>query len=446
MDNPTVQNNTAAQQGPIQPQGEKVLPEPTIPSQAPKPQKQKKLKKKRVFSISTAVKFIFISLLIITIAGGMTYMFAGDELMRLLSNAGLIALKEPQPPEEPPKPIVTDPEDPDDDGWKEFIHRNHEFAMSYPVDSLFLEPEAYGSGLDTYTVIYSGENQNKQVIAEVDVEDGYMVQISVFKDLLNQNVEETALQKRAAYLARCATAATYSDIVDIELAGVKGKGFEVRNCDQDYIENFLIWKNTLYEFTQVYKGDIGYQQLYKNTTRELLDKFEFINIIQPSPQETWETKNFENLFTFKYPLELDANCCTLTGPLSPTAQKIIVLADPESVTEGGGTRFSGFGVFVDTIPTDTEYNQYLEMQKNLLKENYEVIIGKIPETAEEGVLVGGVPGILLKNYAWWGDIIYVQVPNKPRVLVIVKTELTPGEMSEIINTVLPTFDFQAVQP
>ena len=49
--------------------------------------------------------------------------------------------------------------------------------------------------------------------------------------------------------------------------------------------------------------------------------------------------------------------------------------------------------------------------------------------------------MILKGYAWWGDVILLQFTNSPVILVMSKTEFVPGSFKEIFNGILSTFEF-----
>jgi hypothetical protein len=394
------------------------------------------------FGISKSTIFIIVSLLLIAAVGYFAYSVSGGNVNSFINNlmekfTG--SQNEITPEDETQVPVIV-AEQSSDSGMKEYLDVKHEFLLTYPGEATLRLP-GENEAFDTYTLIFKGNRQVGAIETEDDLEDGYIVKISVFPKILNRDLENVALQKRNTYIIKCPDTATFSDIENGLISGAEAKIFEITNCGADVKESFAIKGDTLFEIAQIHKGDLGYEQIYKNATQEIIDNFKFTNIISPTPKETWQTFNTRYGFSFKYPQEMDSVCCTVEGPISAGVVKMIVLADPDSVLDVDGKTFNGFGVFYDPNTENLDGQTYLTNQKNLLEENYKVIIGKAPEGREDKITVGGVEATRFRGYAWWGDMIYVPVPGSQTFVVIAKTELNEGELDSVFADFLSTFSF-----
>jgi hypothetical protein len=60
------------------------------------------------------------------------------------------------------------------------------------------------------------------------------------------------------------------------------------------------------------------------------------------------------------------------------------------------------------------------------------------------VQIGGYDAYKLVNYAWWGDVIYMNHPNSDAdyFLVFVMPNGVSEDFKSVINGVLKTFDFE----
>lgn len=342
-------------------------------------------------------------------------------------------------PQTPFKPEVIPPTS--SGGWVDKDIEKYEFSLSYPDSATFIGPGVTNQDVDVYSVVFGGTNQKGQIVEDSDLNDGYIFRVSAFPNVQNKNLNNIAIQKRNSMLIKCPETARFSNIETTEIVGAETKYFDITNCDQNYIYSFVIKGDTLYELVQIYKGDIGYDQFYRKTTDEIVDRFKFTNIIAPSPKETWAVfDSRRQSFLFRYPKELDSTCCTIDGPISSTANKLIVLADGDSVITTKSRGYNGFGLFEDRNLDNLTFEEYLENQRRLLRENYKIVIGRAsPETKEHIVSVGGVDGVLLEGYAWWGDILFIPIPDSKEIIIFSVTEVNDGEMDSLFNEILSTF-------
>ncbi|EKD99730.1 MAG: hypothetical protein ACD_22C00188G0001, partial [uncultured bacterium] len=130
---------------------------------------------------------------------------------------------------------------------------------------------------------------------------------------------------------------------------------------------------------------------------------------------------------------MDKTCCNTNGPVYGDAKRIVVFGDKRSYDANNGKSFNGFGIYIDENAKGISFEEYMETQKLSLKEDYKVITGKKPDTSEAKVNVGSIEATLLKGYAWWGDVVYLQIPNTAKFMVLSKSETSPGVFDQIFD-------------
>lgn len=412
------------------------LPTPSPVEEVPAtPQKRVKLPSLHLNFLSKTNFFILFSLLVLALAAYVVYV--------LVLNAPPTFPQPEEPGQE--QPVVTPPsqtttQPSEKEGWVEYFNKSDEIMIAYPREAVFTEPKQLGQ-FNIYQVALTGPRQTKEISTDNDVEDGYIVKFLVQNSVTNTDLEQIALNKRNSYIINCPETATLTNITETTLSNFAAVTFSVENCTGNFIETFAVRDRTLVEVVQVYQGDIGYKQKYKNDSNEVVSKFTFTNMVQATPKETWITfTNTDYGIRFRHPTEMNSACCTLNGPISETAEKIIILADNRSVAQGQNQKFTGFGVFVERNKDAIGFREYVEKQKQLLKENYRVVVGKEPsQLTEEEVRIGGQPGVKLSGYAWWGDVYIVQLMNQRSLMIVSKTELNTGEFKDVFADILSSF-------
>ena len=83
----------------------------------------------------------------------------------------------------------------------------------------------------------------------------------------------------------------------------------------------------------------------------------------------------------------------------------------------------------------------MKSQKESLIEDFKLIKGTRPVTNEERVMIGEIEGVQLRGYAWWGDMIYLKLPNSNKFLILSKVESAPGQFDEAFSEILESFRF-----
>lgn len=411
---------------------------------------EKQLKPKKKAGTPKANIFIVVSLILVLGAGAFGFMLLNQQdfpfvtaLIESIRNTAQLPT-EPEPTQptepEPTQPTEPEPEPIDPEEIVEYNSPNFEFALYRRAKTKLIEPGSFNTQLDTYQILYEGPGQSEELTGPENLRDGYIFTLTVHKDVLNQDINQIALEKRNRYFLSCDSSATISNITERTISNRTAKTFSVENCGVDYIQSFFLRGGDLFEFNQIYRGDLGIRQIYKNETDEIVNKFTILNTIQPTPQNTW-TQYEERFMIFRHPAQLDKACCTVKGTESPTVKKLMVLADPKSLSGANNELFNGFGVFTDALKANQTIEQYIEDQRKLLVENYRVIIGKEPIVAEEVLSVGGQRAVFLRGYAWWGDIVITETPDKRNAIIFVLVEVDPGSFESIFREILTTVEF-----
>ncbi len=386
---------------------------------------------KRRFKIPLKIKLLLILLGILGFAGFIVFSKIKIEQMRSL----------PPKPVQQQEPITQ--EEPEKIVWLETGNSKDNFFLKYPSDTTLTLPpeEENGDKPRVYQIVYTGEKQYADLTDDNSLLDGYIFRVTVNKGVTNSNTADFTNGKAASYKQNCSALHTISDISEVNIDTIPSTTVSIYNCPVDIEEYFVFLNNYLYEITLVYRGDLGYKEKYKQTAREILNTFTFLSK-PPAPEKpNFETfYNREHRFSLVHPL-LDINCCNIQGPVKGEVERIVTFGDKKAYDESNGKAFNGFSIFIDINRSNLQFSDYLDIQKTALMEDYKVITGKRPEPSEGEVMVGNVKATLLKGYAWWGDMIFLQIPNTNKIMIISKVESSPVVFEEIFRTILSTFAF-----
>lgn len=202
----------------------------------------------------------------------------------------------------------------------------------------------------------------------------------------------------------------------------------------------------MYEIAQAYRGDVGFKQRYQAQTDLIREAFKFTNIIAPEPKDTWTKIVHGNPeLAVSYPSDWDDTCCNLRGPIAGEVTKYFVAVDPLSIGEDDQAVFNGLAAYSLTLKNDETYESFMAEQKELLKEEYRVVVGIEPEVSDETFEVNGFVWTHLTNYAWWGEIYFSYISDSNRVVVLVKSEEVPGKLDEVFSELLETVSYKFPQ-
>ena len=315
------------------------------------------------------------------------------------------------------------------------------FTLEYPLNSIFTPPSSFDE-TRTYTITYKGARQAEDITGEENLADGYIMKIVVHKDTINQNVRDITQRKRDSYQQICTAGFSPKDIKSTKIDTIDARNFIILNCPYDLKESFALLHGNLYEIVQIQRGDLGYIEKYKQETEKILSSFLFID--KPLAPELPTTKTYYNskhAFSFEHPL-MDETCCKINGPVFGNPEKQVILGDKETYDQSKGKSFDGFGVFIDLNKEHRTFEEYMEIQKATLQDEYKVITGKRPSNPQESeVEVGNVKAVMLKNYAWWGDMVYFQYPANDKFVIISKVDASKGSFDETFEVILESFKF-----
>jgi hypothetical protein len=349
-----------------------------------------------------------------------------------------------------PGPIVIEPDDKDEEPKKDKI--NPESIVEYSNDELKISLEHLRKAslfenventslTKRIEIVYDRNKENDDTRLE-NLSEGYIFRISSFTTSF-RSIDEITQVKKDAFVAMCPETATLTKTVGVNINGVDGRTFEVLNCEADYKVSYVVKNGLNYEFAQIFKGDIGYKQLYKAETENILRSVEFYpdEPIELGPTETYDSKNYR--LSFVYPRTLDAECCSITGPISSTANILLTLGETENRVNEDNYDIIGFFADRNTVG---DFNAYIEKQKSLLTDDYLVTMGQQPLNPQiRSVKVGDREGIMLRGYSWReNDLIYVDITptgKKNLVLVISIKNITGEGFEDITDSILDSFEF-----
>jgi hypothetical protein len=390
----------------------------------PTPPKSRKILKTMLFMVG--------ALIAILVAVGILYTYTDFIDLNGLTNSQVT------------DPVITSPQD-EITKLEEYVNTELEFSISYPQQADFTTSTSQNGDIETFQIAVAGPAQIDKIFNETNLMEGYIVKIIVHKNITNLDLELFSREKRNSFVVKCPATAKVSEITNTKVNFADARRFEVDECLVNYIETFVIRDNLVFEIMQVYKGDVGYKQIYKGQTEEIVQTFILTNTLAPSPVDTWTTYTDTgriSQFSFKYPQEFDTLCCTIAGPHSSTATKLIVIADPHTIVQGTDKRFNGLGIYTDRI---TDFDSYVAAQKLQFIESYKIVTGRNPQAIQSEIEIGGVKGVLLKDTAWWADIYFVPLPNLSSVLVIAKTTAVERGREQIIDEIISTFQLTSAE-
>ena len=138
---------------------------------------------------------------------------------------------------------------------------------------------------------------------------------------------------------------------------------------------------------------------------------------------------------------LEENASEMAKQKIQNLVKVTVLADPTRKNEAGEV-LDKVGIFA--VPKGSKsFVLFINEEKQSLIQEYKVVEGKSPMgLSEEVVLIGGVDGLKLVNYAWWGEVIYLDHPNADCFLVFVLPDGISDEFETVLSEIFDTFVFE----
>jgi hypothetical protein len=319
-------------------------------------------------------------------------------------------------------------------------------------------PEAkvytYSKPTSKLEIVYANNTEDFSKVSELNLNDGYIFRITPLA-LGVRDLQQIADIKNESFKLVCPATATVTKPQKTLLDTVDAMTFNVINCGVTYKVTYAPRFGIYYEVAQIYRGNIGIEQQYSSKTEELLKTFRFFpedNSVIYDPYITFWNEEFK--FIFKYPKTLDPKCCDINGPVTTKPEdirKIIVVGNPTTYKDK--INIDGLGVFADTgyYAQNTEFNAYVDKQKQTLVEDYKVVTGQLPITNESTVSVGKFVGTKLSGYSWMGnDLVYLAFPNNPTgrqiILVISSKGISGTDFQKSVDDMLSSFEFYKEKP
>ena len=227
-----------------------------------------------------------------------------------------------------------------------------------------------------------------------------------------------------------------------QVDGVDARTFEVNNCGSDFKVTYVVKNGLNYEFSQIFKGNLGYRQAYKAETENILRSVKFYPEETPDPGPTEEYYNKSLKFSFEYPRSLSKDCCEATGPASTKSVRLFTIGDENTYVDENN--LDAITIYEDSNK-EINFDAYIEKQKTLLVDDYIVTMGESPRPEIRAIKVGDKDAIMLRGYSWKGnDLIYLNISNDTRaskILVISIKNISGESFTNITNEILKSFKF-----
>jgi len=399
----------------------------TPPPTPPQPRPRSKFKfKKRYILLAVLITFIIIVV---------TVQELGKKRVEIIDQNPRFNVTQaptPTPEEEPAKQ------------WKSFTTSQHGITFSYSVEAYLEKSNPFSQDSPVYKAIFRGKRQDEGLITETNLSDGYIFKVTVNTNPENRSLLDLTQNKKSSFAFNCPDLAEISDITATKIDGLAAQTFSVINCNSDFKVTFVVSKNFVYEIDQIFRGDIGFKQKYETDTDEIVLSLKIDRELPPPEDPIVTFASTAHGFSFMHP-RFNTECCQVPSPIYGNFLNTgrFHFVDTSLGVPEKNKPFDGFGIFVDINGGETPmpFETYLDNEKKALLEDYRIITGRNPDESEEKIKIGGVEAVLLKGYAWWGDVIMLQIPNTSRVMLISKTEFLPGSFRDVFNDIMNSFTF-----
>ncbi len=328
--------------------------------------------------------------------------------------------------------IVIKEEDPiSTEDWQRFSSDKYRFIFDYPKEDKFSVSD------DTENAYFVKIVSSDTV--PVDNPDGFvLVKGYIFEikplAIAARNINKIVEIKSNWFKENCPDTATIGEKkTDTKISDITTTGFEVSNCNSDFVVNYLSANNYVYEIVQTFKGDIGFKQNYKLRTEQMLASLK-IDQLKPEEPDYLEYEDKIGGYSFTYPRTLDSTCCKVPEPPISNTRSILTLSST------GGNE-SAVGFFTTNLGDRQTYDQFLQNFENLLTDDYKVIKGKPPEGEKINLVYNNYDFVRLNGYSWRGNnFIIAKTPDDRNVVIISIMGFPEDSLEQIMSTVL--FEFK----
>jgi|GEM_PF-4229785 len=307
--------------------------------------------------------------------------------------------------------------------WEIYSSSSYRFSFDYPKGDAIVVSDI---SKDEFSVqirssnILPNENPKGDNLVK-----GYIFQVIPYK-LAASGLDSAVNIKRDWFTSTCPKTATISPVTNRKVAQLNAKGFDISDCNSEFTVIYITANNLVYEVMLVYKGDLGFRQIYKSRTNQILNTL-VIDVDSPETSPTTVYRDNNAGFSFFYPRGMDAKCCSVPEPLQEDLATLVILAENDNT--------DAIGFFYSFRNYRTGFEAYLETQKNKLIDEYTIVKNKAPAGSQTEIIVDGQKAVQLSGYSWRGnDLIYIPLPKKENVLIISKTNLSEEAFNTIINS------------
>ncbi len=329
--------------------------------------------------------------------------------------------------------------------WKEYTNKRYEFFLKYPGDAVFTEADYSEDEPSIFQAFYTKDKVTDiYSVSETNLKEGFLFKTTVIKNVELKTAMTSAEEKLKFFTLNCPATAQITAPARGVLSGFESASFRVSNCKGSYKITFVKRKTNMYEITQFAQGNLGYSEKYLATTEKMLNNMRLTNTIAPVPFEQWIPFGDKDKLKlmFNHP-QMDDKCCEISGPIRlegyETDQVVVLGMSGQNTIKGRA--FNGFGLFeIENMPKE-QLGEYILKQRSALIEEYRIVVGKNPEVVEQSLKVGGLDAIVLKNIAWWGDLVIVYSEANQKLFLFAKTEILRGEFESIFQDILTTVTF-----
>ncbi len=338
----------------------------------------------------------------------------------------------PTPTKQPDK---LDPDQTKISEWNIYKSDRIKVLIRKPYTSTVLESSKPALKVD---VVYDKKNPNPTSGLEENLGEGFIFRVTPL-DIGIRKIDSITQIKMDSFKVKCPTTAVFSEVKKDLVDTIDALGFEIRNCNGDYVVHYIPRFGIYYEIVQFSKGDFGYRQKYRATLDEMLKAFTFYPEAT-SPIGPFKTFIDEtNRILFIHP-NLDEKCCELPKPPVNEPSKVVMLGN--KATYKDADHFDGIGLFVIGLGNNgIGFDQFIEEQKRLLIEDYKVVKGEDPLVSQANIKVGDYKATRLNGYSWRGnDLVYAEIPGGwgKRILIFSIRNISGSSFETTINDILST--------
>lgn len=317
---------------------------------------------------------------------------------------------------------------PDDPNLKNvFDNETFKLKLTYPKDDDLKLVEGEEIYENNVSIINSVKRQDETILVE-----GYQVKISLLSPT-NRTLDQAIEVKKESMKTYCPETSTITKTYPTTVGGLNGLYFAVRDCNGDYLVNYVSKFGLFYEIEQLFIGDLGYIQKYKSDSSDIVRTIEFY----PEVEDIKEMTTFEtNYFTMEHPTDMSKECCKTDDIPGVKEDKFLDVGYADT----GDT----LSVSID-VRTQSNYEEYVSKVKEWLIDDYIIVKNAKPNLEDINLKVGDRDATMLKGYTWQGhDIIIVNMSKeRATAYLLVSVKSVSGKDFDVtVSEILKSFKFK----